>query len=193
MAGRVKRLDSIIAKLDSISFDYTQFPATDEINVYKRYLSDSTVREFDGNNGQSQNGKLRVGLEPFGFPTGTEYLTQVSVSNRAYTYLQTLAFAVELGLTAPGASLANYQSRPGFKAAKVTLAKRESVTSVAKDKNKVTGRAYKKRTGETYTLPFGRTAGTDTEFEIQQEILAAASATHALSFGREGFSRKYDK
>jgi hypothetical protein len=74
----------------------------------------------------------------------------------------------------------------GLVPAKAVLARRlPNAISVPATQNRITGRAYKTSTGDSYTVPFGRESGTSTEFEMQSEILLAQEDTHVITFTPE--------
>lgn len=57
-------------------------------------------------------------------------------------------------------------------------------------KNRITGRAYKKRTGETYVFPFGRVGASSTELDTQELIIAQVQETRAVTFKPEHLRRR---
>jgi hypothetical protein len=123
-------------------------------------------------------------------PYGDDAKFQVGMSGRAFNALSSVGNAALYGIET---TITGYDPYPGFVPAKAILAAKTPTTTVTASQNRITGRAYKKRTGETFTVPYGATASGQTEFVRQQAILAnreaAGSSGHQVTFTPERLRR----
>ncbi|MGK7880510.1 MAG: hypothetical protein AB4060_10480 [Crocosphaera sp.] len=63
-------------------------------------------------------------------------------------------------------------------------------TTASTPKSGITGAEYRKTTGPSYTIPFGRNTATDTEFEVQAGIIAAFDEQYSVTFLPEKVVRR---
>lgn len=127
---------------------------------------------------------VAVGIEAFGFAAGT--VVSCRFSGRANTGMDGTGVT---GAVAGHKALADATSMRGFIPAKAII---YIGTGAGTEVNsKITGLPYKKRNGESFTIPYGRVAATDTEFERQKALLSAVEATvsRSVSFKPEKLYR----
>lgn len=189
--SRLNNLEDVYNTLVALDFNFSTLPSTSKYYKYYLYKTDPDVRALPEASHQEQGRRKKVGIRPFGetFNDSSKYI--VKVSGRAYTEIDTGTGYGGMGsVYGVVTALDDYTKRAGFVPAKAIFAKRlttpESVTAA---ENRLTGRAYKRHTGETFTFPFGRAAATDEELEVQDEIVAQVEETHVVSFKPERVKR----
>lgn len=123
-------------------------------------------------------------IQAFGF--GTSKVIQVSYSGRSGGNLTGAGVSAAL-LGHQAATDAEFVA--GFQAAKATVF--VGTGTGAQATSKITGLPYKKRAGESYTFPFGKTTATDGEFERQSAIFTAVegNVNRSVTFRAEKLSR----
>ena len=136
------------------------------------------------------NGEVEVGVKAFGFGfDDAESKLKVIMSGRSSAFLNGFGRKARFGVVTN--SLTDYQTNSSFVPAKariVTIVSSTTATSA------ITGRKYKSKSGQAYTIPMGQTSGT---LRYQQainsiladEVFAGANATHSVSFEPERFRR----
>lgn len=151
--------------------------------MYQKYQTwlDRPISERYGNvgTGQERSPSVLIAIVPFGvdLPAGTTgYRVRSNQRNRAQ-------LSSAIGARA-STTLTDAVFSPGFTPAKVKM---KVVTGSTRATSDVTGRPYKKYTGESYMHPFGQT-GTEKEFEAFENIVAAATGTNRrFSYAPERF------
>lgn len=188
--SRLSNLEDAYNELVRINFDFSQFPNTSKYYKYYLWKTDPEQRELPEGSAQNQGTKKKVGLQPFGRPIDTSK-TVVRMSGRAFTAVGTLPENARTSLGHETTDFTGYRTDGSYKPAKVILAnKLTNPVAVPKADNRITGRAYKKRTGETFTVPFGRIAAVDTEFDAQDVIIQAVADNYAATFVPEKLIRR---
>jgi hypothetical protein len=185
-----ENLEDVYNTLVAADFDFTTLPATNKFRVYYEYKTDPTKRALPAGSAQSTGTKAKVGVRPFGFAFDVSKF-EVKMSGRGFTIVNNDTDRTLYNLVTDAAALDDYTSRTGFIPAKAHIAVRlQTPTAVIATANRVSGRAYRKRVGESYAIPYGRSAATDEEIVIQEEILDAKSATHTVTFTPERLRRR---
>lgn len=172
--ARLKKLRDIINELKAANFDLAQLPVNNDLRKYDEWLSDPTKRERTGVPDSGK--KSKIGIQAFGFPD-TDDKVVVKIGSRAKT--EAAALSTDKALLGHTDTLTGYSPIPGFSPAKVVLAKKIATVSVPA--SKITGNKYKKSTGASYTMPFGKNGANTTEFKAQEAILASESISAAYS------------
>lgn len=186
MGRRFSDLDSVYNRLLATNYDFNQLPATDELRKYKEWKQDPEKRKLPEGSVPNKGRMVKVGVEAFGLPTtGNTNKVKVKISNRAKTQYDSLPSAIKTEIVL-STNLNDYSTIGGFRPARVIIAARKAATSQT---SKITGNRYKDSTGASYTIPFGRKTATQTEFEAQDAIIAAADATHVVTFTPESYYR----
>lgn len=189
MGSRFSNLEDVYNNLVAINFDFNTLPATNKYRNYAEWKQNPDKRKLPAGSAQDTGARKRAGVKPFGLALDPQNQYDVGMSGRAFGLLTDLGGTALYGLET--AALDDYSKRPGFRPAKAVLAvKRATSLAVPATDNRITGQPYKRRTGETYTVPFGRTTGNAFEFGAQEAILTAKSGTHAVTFIPEKLSRK---
>jgi hypothetical protein len=191
--GRLDNLEDTYNELVAIGFDFATLPATSKYSKYYKWKTDPTVRQLGDGVMPSQGKKISLLLKPFGLEHSDDNNVAVQVSGRAHTKISGNAAVYGALDTIYGLKAidADAVRASGFKPAKVIMAVLKTTpTAVLGSANKITGRAYKKRTDASYTCPFGRVAATSTEFERESAILAQLEVTHSVTFTPERRVRK---
>lgn len=136
------------------------------------------------------NGEVEVGVKAFGYGfDDPEGKIKVSVSGRASAFLNSFSPKAKFGVATTG--LNEYLKNAGFVPAKARIA--TIVAGTAKT-SAITGRRYKSKTGQAYTIPMGQTNGTLRYQQAINSILTdsvfgGANPTHTVSFDPEEFRR----
>lgn len=186
---RFSNLEDVYNTLLAAGFDFNTLPANNKYRKYAEWKQDPEQRELPPGSAQETGARVRAGVQPFGLAIDPDNEFDVGISGRVNTEISGLGGAALYGLEI--ADLTGYTRRPGFVPAKAILAARLATSrAVPGTQNRITGQPYKRRTGETYTIPFGRKTATSTEFETQDEIITDRAATHALTFTPEKLSRR---
>ena len=189
--SRLNNLEDVYNTLVALDFDFTNLPDTSKYYKYYLYKTDPDVRALPDESHQLQGRRKLVGIRPFGetFSDSAKYI--VKISGRAFTEVDTgTGYGGTSSIYGVETTVDDYTKRAGFLPAKAVFAKRlatpESVTAA---ENRLTGRAYKRNTGETFTFPFGRVAAGDEELEKQEVIITQVQDTHVVSFKPERVKR----
>ncbi|WP_107668990.1 hypothetical protein [Cyanothece sp. BG0011] len=184
MGKRFSDLQEVYETLSLINFDFNSLPATNKYRKYKEWREDPDKRKRAESSIRNSGRKVTLGLKAFGLNDGGGTLDQVKVKvgSRAWTYIKGVGGEPlsTLNLT-EAQDLSAYQNMISFKPAKVVAAVRE--TNATSPTSDITGVKYRKTTGQTYTLPFGKGTGDSlTEFGTQDVIIEAYQATHVVTF-----------
>lgn len=187
MGKRFNNLEDVYNTLVAIDFDFNSLPTTNKYRKYQQWKQDPEQRKLPDGSAQNQGARVAIGLYPFGLPAVEGNKSLVKMSGRTHALLNGLGGAVYNHLVG---DLSTVKPNTALIPAKAILAVKlsNSITVPASD-NRITGRSYKKRTGETYTIPFGKGADTDYEFEVQNQIISDRAATHAVTFTPEKLQR----
>lgn len=189
MGKRFNNLEDVYNNLVAIKFDFNTLPANNKYRKYAEWKQNPDQRKLPEGSSQDTGARKPAGVKPFGLPVDPQNQYDVGISGRTFGLLQDLGGAAAYGLEIT--DLTGYTKRPGFRPAKAILAvKRATSLAVPASNNRITGQPYKRRTGETYTVPFGRKTGTPEEISVQEEIIDGIGATHAVTFVPEKLSRK---
>lgn len=190
---RLNNLEDVYNELVRVDFNFESLPVNSKYRQYYKYKTDPEVRALPEGSAQVQGKRQRVGVKPFGLTAGPGNQRRVGVSKRSLDKV--------VGASNDFGSLSNvygvvtddllgYTSQSGFVPAKVVFAEvLSNPQTVPKEKNRITGRAYKKRTGETYTLPFGRPDDNAAELERQESIATQVAEKYAVTFKPERLRR----
>lgn len=155
----------------------SEAPVGSQLRFYQDWKSGKRAVEYGDRDAGSRPGDLqRVTVKPFAFASAdtTEYI--VDLSTRAQTNISAAGLSLAaLGVktdTSSGTLIAN------FKPAKVTVT--IVGTTSTPEESKLTGRKYKKKTANSYTFPFGRTAGQAVYSEMKSVTLETADAANKV-------------
>jgi hypothetical protein len=187
MSRRFNNLEDVVN-----TFTETQILALPANNKYRKYYEwkrDPEKRQLPEGSAPDRGRNVKMSLSPFGLPFDANARVTVDVSKRSKDNLEAVGGAILYNLltTVP----AGATKLAGFVPAKTILAKRlASPRTVSSAANRITGRAYKTSTGESYTMPFGRESATSTEFEMQSEIIASQGENYVMTFTPE---RRYSR
>ncbi|GBD51454.1 hypothetical protein D3800_05975 [Microcystis aeruginosa NIES-298] len=136
------------------------------------------------------NGEVEVGVKAFGYGfDDAEGKIKVTLSGRANAFLNGFGPKAKFGVATTG--LNEYLRNGGFVPAKARIA---TIVAGTTKTSAITGRKYKSKTGQAYTIPMGQTNGTLRYQQAINSILtdpvfAGANATHTVSFDPEEFRR----
>ena len=191
MSKRFEELEAVYNTLTAINFDFNQLPATNKYLKYKEWKQDPDKRKRPSTSIRDTGRKAFVGLKAFGLNgTGDADNVKVKLGQRVRDYIASLSGAPQTNLElVTSGDLSSYAYMNGFRPAKVVAALRSS--SASTPTSEITGEQYKKRTGQSYTIPFGKGAApNDTEFAQQERLIAAYDATHVVTFLPESLGRR---
>jgi hypothetical protein len=132
------------------------------------------------------NGEVAVGVKSFGFGFDDDEAKQlVTLSGRSIAFVNGFGHEAKFGVITSG--LNDY-----FKDGSFVLAKARIATIVAgtTETSKITGRKYKSKTGQAYTVPIGQNSASLRYQQAINSILTDAvfngsNATHTVSFEPE--------
>lgn len=186
MAKRFNNLEDVYnTLLAADSFSWDSLPATNKYRKYKEWKQDPEKRKLPDASKQSTGPRQQIGLYAFGLDFADANKIKTPISGRVKTWLDSQT-GIKDACNFLAGDISGLNKNTALQPAKAHLAiKRGSPQSVTAAENKITGRAYKRNTGETYTVPFGPGAAGDREFAVQGEILAAASSLAVVSFTPE--------
>lgn len=186
---RFSVLETVYNDLIAIDFDFDSLPANNKYRKYAEWKRDPELRSLPAGSAQDTGQRRPAGIRPFGraFDDANKYF--VGMSGRTSTALSSLGGNELYGIESE--ALDGYIKRTGFVPAKAHLAVRLSNSvAVPGSQNRITGQPYKKSTGESYTIPFGRKNNAVGPFDRQDEILANRTETHVVTFTPEKLSRR---
>lgn len=187
---RLNDLREVHDELSASNFDFNLLPATSKYRKYHEWRSDPTKREIPDANTRARGKDALVGLKPFGLPGAIENQFEVRMSGFSFNEANgnsTLFgnIATLYGLTDTG--LEDYIARAGFVPAKVIAGRLGTPTT---ETSEITGKKYKKRVTDSYTIPFGKVSDADTEFERQEAILTQLNTNFSITFKPEYLKRR---
>ncbi|MDY7049923.1 MAG: hypothetical protein RPG89_15215 [Microcystis panniformis WG22] len=136
------------------------------------------------------NGEVTVGVVAFGYGfSNAKGKFKVTLSGRSNAFLNSFSPKAKFGVVTD--NLTPYNTSNSFVPAKARIA--TIVTGTTKT-SAITGRRYKSKTGQAYTVPMGRISDSFDYQETLDSILAdpvfsGATATHTVSFDPEEFRR----
>lgn len=187
MSKRFNNLEDFYVTMTAANFNWNSLPATNKYRLYKEWKENPERRQLPEGSAQLQGPRQIVTVNPFGLDFADGSQANVTMSERSFNARSSIGGAALFNHLTASASA---KKMAGLVPAKAILAtKRGSPRTVAKEANRITGRAYKTRTGETYTIPFGSSAEATKEFEVQEEIIEDRFATHAVTFTPERLRR----
>lgn len=190
---RLSNLEDVYNELVRVDFNFDQLPENSKYKQYYKYKTDPDVRALPEGSAQEQGIRQKVGISPFGLLLLKEEAFIVGVSDRSLKKVGgsgTDFGSLDTVYGIKDTILPTHRKQSGFIPAKVVFAEKLATPqAVSKDKNRITGRAYKRRTGETFTLPFGRTGDTSTEFGRQGSIITQVEEKYAVTFKPERLKR----
>lgn len=167
MARRFSRLE----KVRLLSNAATQYEAWDDAR---------STRQPNVGGGTARGRSKRITINPFGFDPGTGGVI-VRVTDRANQIL-----ASGLGTHISSSVGADDRAYPGFSPAKVIVF--QGTGNSTTETSKITSLRYLKRSGESYTHPFGASSSTEREIEALNAITTAlvnANANRTVSYKPE--------
>lgn len=121
--------------------------------------------------GSRPGGLIKVAVQPFGEESTAEI--SVPCSRRANQ-----AVGEVIGARAPAATSTAVR-RPGFSPAKAVVFVGTGTTT--ETTSEITNLSYQKKSGASYTHPFGGSSDTEKEFEAQNAIITAVLTTQNRS------------
>lgn len=136
------------------------------------------------------NGEVEVGVIAFGLDFGDATAKiKVAMSGRSSAFLNGFGPKARFGVETT--SLAEYKNNGGFVPAKARIA---TIVAGTSKRSAITGRSYKNKTGQAYTVPMGQTSGTlryqsTINAILNDSVFKGANATHTVSFEPERFRR----
>ncbi|MCA2813010.1 MAG: hypothetical protein IM477_10850 [Microcystis sp. M090S1] len=136
------------------------------------------------------NGEVEVGVKAFGFGFDDEEgKLKVALSGRSSAFLNGFGPKAKFGVITTNVN--EYQRNSGFVPAKARIA---TIIASTTETSAITGRKYKSKSGQAYTIPMGQTSGTLRYQQAINSILtdavfAGANSTHVISFETERFRR----
>jgi hypothetical protein len=185
MGTRLAKTRDIVNQLKKSGFDLATLPATNELRKYDEWASDPTKRERADGTVPASGDKVKVGIVAFGIKTASDAKIEIKIGQRAKTKVTSLADVALFGHTD---TLTDYKPMTGFVPAKCIIGTKVAPTSQTSE---ITGKKYKSRTGQTYTIPFGQNGTNTTEFDAQEALIEAASVgvAHSITFTPERMRR----
>jgi hypothetical protein len=184
MGQRFNNLDDVYNTLVGANFNFDQLPSNNKYRKYKEWKINPELRKLGDGVMPNTGDRTAYGIRPFGVLFDDANKTRIKISGRVHSAIATLGGVALFNLTAtPDAS---FEGLPGYVPAKAILAAKTASTS---NTSKITGRKYKSRSGESYTVPFGKSAATDNEFDLQDDIIAIKGSTHVITFTPERLRR----
>lgn len=189
MGRRLNNLEDTYNTLVAANFNFDSLPANNKFRRYAEWKQNPERRELPNGAVPTRGSDRPVQISPFGLPLDPDNNVRIGVSGRAYPQITTSLGGFGLyNLTENPAD--NVRELVGYVPAKAILAVRlPQPDSVEASANRITGRAYKTRSGQTYTIPFGAQTESSREFSVQGEILADRNATHYVTFTPERLRR----
>ncbi len=136
------------------------------------------------------NGEVEVGVKAFGYGfDDAEGKIKVTLSGRSSGFLNGFGPKAKFGVATTG--LNEYLTNGAFVPAKARIA---TIVAGTTKTSAITGRKYKSKTGQAYTIPMGQTNGTLRYQQAINSILTdavfgGANPTHTVSFDPEEFRR----
>lgn len=186
MGRRFAELEEVYSTLTAIDFNFDSLPVNNKYRKYREWKLDPEKRKLDPGAAQNTGDRKVVLLNPFGLPADPDNKFIVKMSGRAFAQIGGAAGTASLYRLTTDSIPPTAKGLPGLVPAKAHLAVKGATTN---DISKITGRPYKSRTGESYVIPFGRETETQTEFTVQDAILANRAATAVVSFTPERLRR----
>ncbi|MGB5768947.1 MAG: hypothetical protein WBM32_03620 [Crocosphaera sp.] len=191
MGRRFEELNEVYNTLTAINFDFSTLPATNKYRSYSEWVRDPELRKLPASSRTDSGRKSQVGLLAFGYPSlNNDDHVLVKVGQRAFEHIGTISSNALFNLTLTSIP-DTYSPMPGFVPAKVVLGLRGAATT---PRSQITGQEYKKTIQRTYTIPIGKGtgAGQETEFDVQDAILAdpTISELYSITFKPEKLSRR---
>jgi hypothetical protein len=180
MVKRFNNLEDVYNTLVATNFDFNSLPSNNKYRKYKEWKQNPDQRKLPEGSAQNTGTRVAIALQPFGLEFDAASRVKLKMSGRVHSSLSSLGNAALYNHLA--GDISAIQSNTGFVPAKAVLATKTGTRTVTASSNRITGRAYKTRTGETYTIPFGAGTATDREFAVQQEILTNRADTHVVTF-----------
>lgn len=149
-------------------------PQGSQLAQYQKWKGGKIAVTYERDNGSKPKAIDELIVKPFALGGGTDDTALVGVSRRAKEAISStgLAFASDLYAVEPSAT-AKANRIFGFQPAKAIVTVGQTTTTP--ETSKITGRPYKKRSSDSYTLPFGRENTTDTYSERKAAILSKVS------------------
>lgn len=179
---RFRDLEDVYDTLVSGGFNIESLPANNKYRRYYEYKTDPERQERGEMPATSRPGQyVNVYVRPFGFGAADNTAYVFGASERAMNRVGAVGnLGSFVKREAPTNVLRNAQIDP----AKVILMDKQGGTRV---RSEITGQYYRRRTGASFTVPFGRNTATDTEFGTQDAILAneAISGGYQVTFKPE--------
>lgn len=188
--SRLSDLEEVYDELVAINFDFTTLPATSKYRLYYEWRTDPTKRQIPESSIEPRLADKRVGIKFFGLPDGTDNQILVRMSGRSYNFVSadTSFGSLDTIYGIESTTLDGYFSRSGYTPAKVIAGK--TLTAPTAETSGITGKKYKRRVENNYTVPFGRVGATSTEFERQEAIIAQLASGWSVTFKPEKLVRK---
>jgi hypothetical protein len=160
-------------------------PAGSALAEYEKFVGRKKFINLTRTTDSLPGSLIEVTIMPFGFADAPASRTQVSYSRRSSLLVATYGGVATFNHEATNDGI----RRAGFVPAKATIFDPAGTTTTPKT-SQITAIPYKKRTGKSYTIPFGRGAGADeaTEFACRATVATAiqgARPNASVSFKSE--------
>ena len=136
------------------------------------------------------NGEVEVGVKAFGYGFDEdEAKLRATLSGHSAAFLNGFGSKARFGVITTGIN--EYKKNSNFVPAKARIA---TIVAGTTKTSAITGRKYKSKTGQAYTVPMGRISDSFDYQETLDSILtdpvfSGANATHTVSFDPEEFRR----
>ncbi|BAY85989.1 hypothetical protein NIES267_54950 [Calothrix parasitica NIES-267] len=150
--------------------DAPDAPAGSQLEQYQKFKGGKIAVTYTRDNGSKPGSFDELIVKPFALGGDADDNALVGVSKRAKDAISNTGLALtDLNATEPSGT-ATAQKIFGFQPAKAIVTISQTATS--NTTSQITGRPYKKRSSDSYTLPFGRKTSTDNYSEVKKAILA---------------------
>ena len=161
-------------------------PTNNKYRKFYEWKTNPELREIPDSSTRDRGSDGIVGVKPFGFPTAATNQFKVRMSGVALTDLkgQSGDFG-ELDVYGLTEVVDSYFERASFVPAKVIAGRKLETSQITTPTSNITGKKYKKKIGRVVTIPFGKVADTDTEFERQGAILEQIQDNFSVTFKPE--------
>ncbi len=197
MGKRFSDLEDVYRTLSAINFNWDSLPANNKYRKYREWVEDPEKRTRDEARVPDTGRRIAIGLQAFGFPLDDTGKVRVKISGQVNTNIAALGGGT---LYNHAATLDDtYVRRVGFIPAKAILAGRVGTPGAnvagsaplagGNPVSSITGKKYKVSTKGSSTVPFGGTTATETEFDIQNEIINDRDTEFVVTFTPERLKR----
>lgn len=186
MGTRFNRLEFARQAFINAGIQPSTLPAGNKIRSYDAWRNDPDNRELPDNTQPLRGTSDTASVAPFSFPDGINNRILVDISGRI---LQSLGVLTNLdGFNLITTNPQGIQ-RPSFVPATAVLAVKRQTGAVTTETSRITGRRYRRTTGTSFTIPFGKEDASDTQFSVMDNIIATRGQDFSLNFRFESLNR----